>query len=129
MDEEIRTPDAAAEPEAQTGMPTVQLDDENFGVVLNAAIKHTLNRQAMSLKVMNFISPLIPYLSSKALKGMDEELTESLLAAENGMPIPNAELWEQLRQSARAERSRRGEALYVSWARRKKEYPFRDVSE
>lgn len=121
MEDETRSPEAA--------MPSVQLDDENFGVVLNAAIKHTLNRQSMSLKVMNFIAPLIPYLSSKTLRGMDEELTESLLAAENGMPIPNSELWEALRQSARTERTHRGETLYVSWAQRKKEYPFRDVSE
>ncbi len=115
--------------ESRASMPVVALDDDNFGVVLNAAIKHTLNRQAMSIKVMNFITPLIPWLSTQTLKGMDEELTESLLASQSGMPIPNFDLWEKLRQEARAERARRGETLYVSWAQRKKEYPFRDVSE
>ena len=108
----------------------IQPEDEDFGTVLDAAVRHAITRRSViPAAVIRFTTPLLPSVDRHTLQSLDEFLTESLFISKSGVPNPNHDLWMEFREAVRTERTKRGETLYVSWAARKKEYPFQDVSE
>lgn len=53
------------------GKPILNLEDEDFGAVLNCAIRYCLGRQSyMPSLVIDYIRPLLPYLSRRTVKVM-----------------------------------------------------------
>ena len=78
------------------GKPKIELGDDFFGAVLNCAIRYCIGRRTyMPSLVMDFIRPLLPYLSKKTLwcmvndiervddygMAMDEEMWKGFLKA------------------------------------------------
>lgn len=53
---------------AKTKKPVIRLDDDNFGAVLNWAVRYCLGRMSYAPSMtIEFITPLLPYLSDKTL--------------------------------------------------------------
>ncbi len=107
----------------------IPADSEDLGVVLSAAVHDAVDRWAMPGRIVGFLTPLLPYLSSSALQNFDETLTEALTVSKSGVPKPDEQLWGAFLVSVRQERTARGEQLYVSWYERKMDYGYTDVSE
>ena len=48
--------------------PQINLDDDFFGAILNCAVRYAMGRQSyMPSLVVDFITPLLPYITSKTL--------------------------------------------------------------
>ena len=48
--------------------PKIELDDDLFGAVLNCAVRYAMGRQSyMPSLVVDFITPLLPYITQKTL--------------------------------------------------------------
>lgn len=57
--------------------PTIELSDEDFGAVLNCAIRYCIGRETyMPSLVIEFIRPLLPYVSNKALDCFERDIRE-----------------------------------------------------
>lgn len=55
--------------------PYIDLEDDNFGAVLNCAIRYCLGRETyMPGLVTDFIRPLLPYLSKRTVKVMWDDI-------------------------------------------------------
>lgn len=90
--------------------------DDFFGTVLNCAVRYACGRQSYMPKlVVDFITPLIPKLSSKTLWCFDQDLTEAEFEVGYGNPTIDKPLWIEFHRKVRAERKRRGAELYESW--------------
>lgn len=54
--------------ETVNNKPQINLDDDFFGAVLNCAVRYSMGRQSyMPSLVIDFITPLLPYLNQKTL--------------------------------------------------------------
>ena len=52
-------------------IPIINLKDDNFGAVLNCAIRYCLDRQSyMPSKIIDYVRPLLPYLSYRTVNCM-----------------------------------------------------------
>ena len=61
----------------KTTKPKIDLDDDDFGTVLNCAVRYSIGRQTyMPSLVTDFIKPLIPYLNDKTLWVFDEDIKQ-----------------------------------------------------
>ena len=59
----------------KTIKPEIDLSDDDFGVILNCAVRYAIGRQTyMPSLVTGFIKPLIPYLNDKTLWCFDEDI-------------------------------------------------------
>lgn len=48
--------------------PVVKLDDDDFGAILNCAVRYAIGRQTyMPSLVISYITPLLPYITNKTL--------------------------------------------------------------
>ena len=48
--------------------PQIDLSDDNFGAVLNCAVRYAIGRRTyMPGLVIDYITPLLPYLNNKTL--------------------------------------------------------------
>lgn len=57
--------------------PKIDLSDDFFGAVLNCAVRYSLGRQSyMPGLVIDFITPLLPYLSDKTLWCFEKDVRE-----------------------------------------------------
>lgn len=55
--------------------PTIDLKNDNFGAVLNCAVRYSLGRHTyMPGLVMDFIGPLLPYVSDRTLWCMERDI-------------------------------------------------------
>lgn len=99
--------------------PTVKLDDDNFGAVLNCAVRYAVGRETyMPSLVIDFITPLIPYLGNRTLWCFDQDLTDRKYEPYEhpfGNPRIDEPGWLRFLDAVRAERTKRGETLYRSW--------------
>lgn len=71
--------------------PKIDLSDDFFGAVLNCAVRYSLGRQSyMPGLVMDFITPLLPYLSDKTLWCFEKDVREYIAptVAPPACPIP-----------------------------------------
>lgn len=56
-------------------MPSIDLHDDDFGAVLNCAIRYCIGRRTyMPDLVTSYIKPLLPYLSRKTVKCMWDDV-------------------------------------------------------
>ena len=59
--------------------PKIDLADDNFGCVLNCAVRYAMGRETyMPSLVISFITPLLPYLSDNTLWRFDQDITEDM---------------------------------------------------
>lgn len=95
--------------------PTIDLQDDDFGAILNCAVRYAIGRQTyMPHLVIGFITPLIPYLNNKTLWCFDQDTTNAKWEGGYGDPRCDEPKWLTFREAVRAERTRRGEELYKS---------------
>lgn len=85
--------------------PVIELEDDFFGAVLNCAVRYSIGRRSyMPGLVIDFISPLLPYLTQKTLWCFDRDLE----GEENlGDPVIDAPKWKQFHEQVKAEIERR----------------------
>lgn len=88
--------------------PTINLKNDNFGAVLNCAVRYSLGRRTyMPGLVMDFVGPLLPYISDKALWCLERDIKGfvELYAAEcppkSIIDRMDIEQWERFLQAIR----------------------------
>lgn len=96
--------------------PVIDPADDEFGAVLNCAVRYAIGRRTyMPGLVIDFITPLLPRLSSKTLWCLDKDITEARWEGGYGDPKIDEPGWRRFHEAVRAERQRRRDKLYVSW--------------
>lgn len=101
--------------------PIIDLQDDDFGAVLNCAVRYAVGRFTyMPSIVITSISPLIPFLNNKTLWCFDQDVTEARYVGGYGGSENEAE-WMKFLAAVREERQKRGEELYTSWREKKQE--------
>ena len=89
------------------------ISDDNFGAVINCAIRYAFGRNtSMPSLVIDFVTPLLPYLSGKTLLCIDKDLAEEFAAG--NYPFQGS-LWQKFHDNVREIRRGRGEQPYKSW--------------
>ena len=102
--------------EKDKNVPVIDPADDEFGAVLNCAVRYAIGRRTyMPGLVIDFITPLLPRLSSKTLWCLDQDLTEARWEGGYGDPKIDEPGWMRFHEAVRAERQRRRDKLYVSW--------------
>lgn len=97
-------------------IPTIDPADGDFGAVLNCAVRYAIGRRTyMPSLVIDFITPLIPRLSSKTLWCFNQDITNARWDGGYGDPDIDEPCWMRFHETVRAERLRRGDTLYKSW--------------
>jgi len=94
----------------------VDLADDDFGAVLNCAVRYAIGRQTyMPHLVIGFITPLLPHLNNKTLWCFDQDVTnakwEGIGYGDPEIDEPN---WMKFLAAVREERIKRGEQPYKS---------------
>ena len=89
--------------------PVIDLQDDNFGAVLNWAVRYCLGRMTYAPSMtIEFITPLLPYLNNKTLWCFDEDIAERKRDGRSfGMDF-DEERWMWFWEKVKAERARRG---------------------
>lgn len=60
------------------GVPVVDISDDDFGCILNCAIRYSLGRQTyMPHTVMQYSRPILPYLTKRTLVCMERDIREA----------------------------------------------------
>ena len=96
--------------------PEIDLSDDYFGACLNCAVRYSLGRKTyMPSLVIDFITPLLPYLNSKTLWCFDQDVTNAKWDGGYGDPSIDEPKWMKFHEDVRTERTRRGETLYKYW--------------
>lgn len=94
--------------------PTISLDDDSFGAVLNCAARYALGRQSyMPGVVIKFITPLLPYLNNRTLQCFEQDVTDARWYGGYGDPQIDEPRWMKFLNDVRNERISRGETPYV----------------
>lgn len=84
--------------------PVVDLQDDNFGAVLNCAVRYALGRRTyMPYLVTSYITPLLPYLSDKTIWCFERDLEE---CRDFGMEMDRG-TWTQFQEKVKQEAGRR----------------------
>ena len=87
--------------------PEVQLEDDNFGAVLNCAVRYSIGRMTyMPRLVQDFIRPLLPYLSNKTLYVMERDIAEANSYGDRNIDEPD---WMRFLSEVRNARKAREE--------------------
>lgn len=101
---------------AKNKKPTIKLEDDFFGAVLNCAVRYAIGRKSyMPGLVIDFITPLIPHLSDKTLWCFDQDVTDAKYTSGYGDKNIDEPAWLKFHEAVRAERTKRGHELYKSW--------------
>lgn len=92
--------------------PKIDLNDDDFGAVLNCAVRYAIGRQTyMPGLVIGYITPLLPYLNNRTLWCFDQDIADAKYTKGYGDPIIDEPVWMRFHQAVRAERTERGETL------------------
>lgn len=84
--------------------PTVELDDDNFGAVLNCAVRYAVGRRTyMPYLVTAFILPLLPHLNDKTIWCFERDLADDRDYGDDC----DSETWGRFREAVRKEAERR----------------------
>ena len=88
-------------------MPKFDLSDDDFGCVLNCAVRYALGRRTyMPYLVTNFITPLLPHLTDKTIWCFKRDLEE---CRDFGDPEVDEPTWSSFWAAVRAEDAKRKE--------------------
>lgn len=110
---EIKKIQNAARKAAKT-VPVVDPANEDFGAILNCAVRYALGRRTyMPSLVIGFITPRLKQLSSKTLWCFDQDVTDARYVGGYGDPCDEDD-WIRFLAAVRAERKLRGDAPYRS---------------
>ena len=102
--------------EVSKEIPKIDLSDDDFGLVLNAAVRYSIGRQTyMPSVVIGFITPLLPYLNNKTLHCFDQDVVEAKYYGGYGNENLDKPYWMRFLEAVRAEETARGLELYKSW--------------
>lgn len=102
--------------EKDKNAPVIDPADDEFGAVLNCAVRYAIGRRTyMPGLVIDFITPLLPRLSSKTLWCFDRDIAEARWEGGYGDPKIDEPGWMRFHEAVRAERQRRGDTPYKSW--------------
>lgn len=92
-------------------MFTIDARDDNFGAVLNCAVRYSLGRRSyMPYLVISFIKPLVPELSTKTLWAIRADINSAHKFDGLGDPQIDAPMWIALRDEVQKELVKRGKA-------------------
>lgn len=90
-------------------MTISEIRDDNFGAVLNCAVRYALGRSSYTpLVVVGYISPMVENLSNKTLWCLKRDINEAATHDNLGDPIIDAPLWLSLLEDVKKELIRRG---------------------
>lgn len=57
--------------------PQISLDDDDFGLILNSAVRYALGRMTyVPSTVISFITPLLPYINSRTITVMERDIVD-----------------------------------------------------
>ena len=91
-------------------------NDDNFGAILNCAVRYSIGRQTyMPSLVVDFITPLIPYLNNRTLWCLDQDISEAKWNGGYGDPRIDEPKWTKLLDVVRQERIARGFTPHKNW--------------
>lgn len=89
--------------------PKIYPEDERFGQMMCCAVRYALGRMSYVVHdVCDYITPLLPVLSTHSLQNMYRDITERAEVQDLGMEI-DAENWMTLRLHIIRELKERGE--------------------
>ena len=93
---------------AKTKKPVIRLDDDNFGAVLNWAVRYCMGRMTYAPSMtIEFITPLLPYLSGRTLRCFDQDIADHARYGNSfGMDCDERD-WMRFWDNVKAERERR----------------------
>ncbi len=92
------------------GLPVVDISDDDFGCILNCAIRYSLGRRTyIPHTVIQYIKPILPYLTKNTLVCMERDIceAENYGAGYGDEKIDKPE-WLEFLQEVQNEISRRG---------------------
>lgn len=96
--------------------PKIDVSQDNFGCILNCAVRYALGRQTyMPGLVVDFATPLLPYLSERTLHVLDQDITDQRYIGGYGDKNIDEPIWEKFHMAVIAEECRRGMDLYKDW--------------
>lgn len=99
---------------SEAAEPKVDLHDDEFGTMLNCAVRYACGRRSyMPGAVVRFITPLLPFLSSRTLWCFDQDISEARHRDECGDPRIDLPMWIEFHERVKKERLKRGEELYM----------------
>ena len=85
--------------------PKIDLQDDDFGAVLNCAVRYCIGRQSyMPGLVIGFIRPMLPYISNRTLWCFDRDLDS---ADYFGDPFIDEPAWKKFHEQVKEEVSKR----------------------
>lgn len=100
----------------ESDKPRIDLSQDNFGCILTCAVRYALGRQTyMPGLVVDFIRPLLPYISDKTLYVFDQDITDQKYMGGYGDKSIDEPIWMKFHQDVIAEEGRRGMDLYKDW--------------
>lgn len=87
--------------------PSINLSDEDFGAILKCAIRYCIDRKTyMSSLVIEFIRPLLPYVSDRTLACFERDIRE---ADYFGDSKADKSLWSKFLTEVQSEIKKRNE--------------------
>ena len=90
-------------------MTVFDMRDDNFGTVVNCAVRYALGRRSyMPGVVVGYISPMVENLSTKTLWCLKRDINEAATHDNLGDPNIDAPLWLRLLEDVKKELIRRG---------------------
>lgn len=93
-------------------MPAYDFADDDFGCILNCAVRYVLGRQTYMPKlVVDYITPLIPYLDGKTLSCFDKDIIEQGCHGGYGHQDIDRPVWMQFHEAVIQEIGRRDISL------------------
>lgn len=88
--------------------PKIDLTDDDFGAVLNCAIRYSLGRQTyMPHLVMDFARPLLPFLSGRTLWCIARDIREAETYGGYGSPVMDEPKWRAFLEEVNIEIEKR----------------------
>lgn len=84
----------------------INLGDDNFGAVLNCAVRYCIGRQSyMPGLVIDFITPLLPYVSRRTLWCFKRDLSDAIYFGDEAIDEP---IWMRFKATVECEMRKRG---------------------
>ena len=103
-------------PKNKSNMLQINLDNSDFGTVLNCAVRYAIGRTSyMPSLVIDYITPLIPILDDRTLWCFDQDIVNAKWETGYGDPDIDEPLWMRFHERVKEERLKRGHTLYKSW--------------
>ena len=85
----------------------IKTNDDNFGIILNCAVRYALGRQTyIPGVVIEFITPLLPQLSEQTLWRLDKDISDQAEYGYGNETIDKPK-WIKFHEQIKAERIKR----------------------